>query len=92
MTNLSRHPILKQCHEVCKAIEECGASKELTEASMKACTLLEELNDLVDNDERLGNLLAIVHGDGGHYTAEHGLEKSYEDAEKKVANMVHNEI
>ena len=92
MTNLSRHLILKQCHEVCEAIEECGASEELTEASMKACALLEELNSLVDNDERLGNLLAIVHRDGGHYTEKHGVEKSYEDAKEKVSNMIHNEI
>lgn len=27
------------------------------------------------------NLLAVLHGDGGHYTAEHGFEKSCKDAE-----------
>ena len=92
MTNLSRHPILEQCHGVCEAIEECGASEELTEASMKACALLATIDYLVDSEEMLGNLLAVIHRDGGHYTAEHGMEKSYEDAEKKVANMIHNEI
>lgn len=29
------------------------------------------------------NLLAVLHGDGGHYTAEHGFEKSCKDAEKR---------
>ena len=33
----------------------------------------------------LQNLLAIIHRDGGHYTEEHGLEKSVEDAIKVVA-------
>ena len=28
----------------------------------------------------LGNLLAIIHGDGGHYQAKHGDEKATEDA------------
>ena len=33
---------------------------------------------------QLRNLLAIIHRDGGHYVAEHGLEKATEDAIKKV--------
>lgn len=32
----------------------------------------------------LGNLLARIHRDGGHHTAEHGLEKSCSDAQEKV--------
>jgi hypothetical protein len=40
-----------------------------------------------DIDHALKNLLAIIHCDGGHYTAEHGLLKAIEDAEKKVHNM-----
>jgi hypothetical protein len=28
----------------------------------------------------LGNLLAVVHGDGGHYEAEHGTDKAVVDA------------
>lgn len=35
----------------------------------------------------LKGLLAIIHRDGGHYTEEHGLEKSYEDAIQIVANQ-----
>jgi hypothetical protein len=34
------------------------------------------------------NLLARIHRDGGHYTAEHGLDKSTEDAEKIVVGMM----
>uniref|UniRef100_A0A6M3K0Y8 Uncharacterized protein n=1 Tax=viral metagenome TaxID=1070528 RepID=A0A6M3K0Y8_9ZZZZ len=36
-------------------------------------------------NQMLENLLAIIHRDGGHYTSEHGLEKSVKDAQKKVA-------
>lgn len=32
----------------------------------------------------LRNLLALIHGDGGHYLEEHGLEKALADAEIKV--------
>lgn len=34
----------------------------------------------MSDNVRLLNLLAIIHCDGGHYTAEHGVEKSTHDA------------
>ena len=34
--------------------------------------------------EAVKNLLARIHGDGGHYTEKHGLLKSIIDAEWKV--------
>lgn len=34
--------------------------------------------------ELLGNLLARIHGDGGHYVEEHGWEQACEDAEQLV--------
>jgi hypothetical protein len=34
--------------------------------------------------QTLRNLLAVVHRDGGHYAAEHGLDKASLDAEKVV--------
>ena len=39
------------------------------------------------HERHLLNLLARIHGDGGHYTAEHGLEKSVSDADQKVADL-----
>jgi len=36
--------------------------------------------------EHLGNLLAVLHGDGGHYEAEHGTDKSVADALEKYYN------
>ena len=35
----------------------------------------------------LQNLLAVIHRDGGHYTAEHGLEKSVQDAMRLVPEL-----
>lgn len=37
--------------------------------------------------EHLGNLLAIIHGDGGHYQAEHGNEKATTDAIAKYYEL-----
>lgn len=31
-------------------------------------------------DEVIGELLALLHGDGGHYYLQHGLEKARRDA------------
>jgi hypothetical protein len=38
-------------------------------------------------DQRLINLLCRIHRDGGHYIAEHGLDKAIEDADIKVAKL-----
>lgn len=37
---------------------------------------------------KLMDLLAVIHRDGGQYTAQHGLQKSWEDAMKKVSDLV----
>lgn len=36
-------------------------------------------------EEALGELLALIHRDGGHHTAEVGLQRSYNDAEIVLA-------
>ena len=48
-----------------------------------------EMNTGESYDFHLGNLLARIHRDGGHYTEEHGLDKSAKDAEKKVLKLQH---
>lgn len=40
MTDISRHPLLKQAYDVCQAIEKCGASVQLTHAVMQASDLM----------------------------------------------------
>lgn len=39
-------------------------------------------------EEMLRSLLARIHRDGGHYTEEHGLKKSVEDADQLIADML----
>ena len=46
--DIARHPLLKQCHELCLAIEACGASPELTDAVAKASELIHDINKLLD--------------------------------------------
>ena len=45
-------------------------------------------NALITHREReeLSNLLAVIHRDGGHYEAKHGLLKTIEDAEHIIVN------
>jgi hypothetical protein len=37
----------------------------------------------------LGDLLAVIHRDGGQYTGQHGLEKSVRDAIEVVVQLLH---
>lgn len=39
------------------------------------------------HEDQLLSLLARIHRDGGHYTAEHGLEQSIADAHMRVARL-----
>lgn len=42
---------------------------------------------LADRERMLGDLLAVIHGDGGHYQYKHGAAKAVEDAVKKLSYM-----
>lgn len=46
------------------------------------------INELEAASEHLGNLLAVIHGDGGHYQDEHGTAKAVADAEAKVVQWL----
>jgi selenocysteine lyase/cysteine desulfurase len=37
---------------------------------------------------RLGELLSVIHRDGGHYVQEHGIDKAYEDALRLSADRL----
>lgn len=59
--NIERHPILKEAVEVCHAIEKCGASDELTQVVIKASTLCNSIDDLLDQlDSKGGRVGAVV--------------------------------
>lgn len=40
--------------------------------------------ELEERESQLRNLLARIHCDGGHYTEQHGIAKSVEDADKRL--------
>jgi len=44
-------------------------------------------NTRTDTKPQLMDLLAIIHRDGGHYVAEHGLEKAQQDAIKIIYEL-----
>lgn len=71
------------------------AGERLRECSCPArcgwCLVLEGILSILSSPESegeaekaLGNLLAVIHRDGGHYQAEHGTEKAAKDAEAVV--------
>lgn len=49
MVDISKHPLLKQCSEVCLAIEECGCSEKLTKAVIKCGELLDAIDETLAN-------------------------------------------
>jgi hypothetical protein len=48
MTDISKHPLLRQCYEVMGAIEKCGFSAELSEAVTRAGALMRALEAELD--------------------------------------------
>lgn len=60
MTNLSKHPLLRQCWEVMCQIEKCGASVELTKAVTMAGELLAAIDKHVTSTGAPTNLASAV--------------------------------
>lgn len=78
---------------------EAGLAKEFDDGkSERSGDLLDDFGEWVNHHEKIEkerdqlqyplNLLALIHGDDGHYTAEHGIKKSTDDAMKKRGDMV----
>lgn len=55
-------------------------SLEWNEAVRLAAGLRAMADAPVNAQHELGELLAVIHGDGGHYAYEHGLRKAVDDA------------
>lgn len=53
MTNLSKHPLLKQIYDACQAVEVCGASVLLTDAVTQVSALSKPVEALIDELEAL---------------------------------------
>ena len=68
-------------------IEEVGACgpENADDTAERAAGLIRKQADTFDAlSSQLGNLLAVIHRDGGHYESEHGTEKACADAELAV--------
>lgn len=61
-------------------------SKNLNDLIAEECAALRAENEMLR--AALGNLLARIHRDGGHYIAAHGLNKAVEDAEVQVVKWL----
>ncbi|MCM6993461.1 DUF2829 domain-containing protein [Enterobacter roggenkampii] len=60
MTDISKHPLLKQAYEVCQAIELCGASTELTSAVTKASALLRAIDEQLVSDGNVNDFSSAL--------------------------------
>jgi hypothetical protein len=63
--------------------EKLLSEQEITSFEVGIELLREERNEI----KYAGNLLAVIHGDGGHYTDKHGWKKSTDDAKDKYYAM-----
>lgn len=52
------------------------------------------INALSDKDKAkmFIDLMCIIHRDGGHYMAEHGEQKAYDDAIKKILALIQEHL
>ncbi len=69
-----------QCSDACDMVDgpcACGAWHSVKEWLGK---LLKYLNTAKKENQSFGNVLAVIHRDGGHYISTHGAEKASRDA------------
>jgi chromosome segregation ATPase len=64
-------------------LEELEAELETVKRDLGVVTILEDGREIVS----VGNLLAVIHGDGGHYALAHGWGRAIIDAEAVVVAL-----
>ena len=71
---VASNPIVNEAYNLCLAIEECGASDKLTEASTKAGALLSKLGDIFNGNQTLQFIekAPCTPGDSTLYTVNNG--------------------
>ncbi len=79
-----------RCGEVHITADRCTGDSRAVNAFCDlvraAPALLQEVLRLRDERLAIGNLLAVIHRDGGHHMAEHGIEASCAAAERVVCD------
>jgi hypothetical protein len=69
---------LMKCHcQYCLAKMRRILKRSMEHEHMEA--VIDKLDDVI-NEKALCELLAIIHGDGGHYLHKHGVNKATDDA------------
>lgn len=63
------------------------ASKDLLEPQAQTA-VAEPLSEIKRLRDTLSSLLAVIHGDGGHYESEHGTTQAAEDAIAKFHEWI----
>jgi DNA repair exonuclease SbcCD ATPase subunit len=78
---------LEQAYEVCLI---CGQKIDTphVECEYGGTVILNAREQFFTADRYLRNLLAVIHGDGGHYQEKHGTRIAYEDAYKISVDRV----
>lgn len=64
MTDIKKHPLVKQCSELCRAIEMCRGS-EITVAASKAENLMRDIEAYVDSHAQNAKIELESSGDRG---------------------------
>lgn len=80
------HPYVEGCRLALEYLQDSEAT--ISDLSLVLAALLRLRDSPVQPSleaKLLGNLLARIHGDGGHHVLEHGLEQAVTDAEDMVA-------
>lgn len=76
MTDVSRHSLLKQAYDVCQAIEQCGASVQLTSAVGKASDLMRAIDQHLGDETGIA-AVATIQGEAASF-ALNPLEQAIE--------------
>ena len=71
--------------ELVALVQRAIADRDDTLAAESIAQLAAEATHAQEPDGRLLDLLARIHGDGGHYVQRHGIGKAVDDADKMVA-------
>ncbi len=70
-------------------IEEIGADgpENADDTAERAAGVIRNQADAIATmSDQLGNLLAVIHRDGGHYESEHGTERACADAMQRICD------
>jgi len=89
-------PKAQKIHVTTESCPACGLSELTVETAAAQSPAMydwyyAEQTRLQEMEHHLFNILAVYHRDGGHYTAEHGVQKSVEDMITKYYKLLATE-